>query len=650
MLSQRQRMILSILVDQADFVSVVELAERLGVSPRSIRLDLVAVEEYMERTTPYRVERHKRRGACLRIPPAERPDWLRSGPPGEPGAYRLSPEERVQAIVAALLYRNAPLTLGRLADELFVSRRTVVEDLKGVEEWLERRGLRLRRLSHGMVAEGSESGIRQALVELASPSRSTASFFPIQPLPAEEMAVIEQAVLTAAQRLPFELADVAFQALVYHLSVAVMRLRAGHDIVMDPAQMAELTRCPEWEVACDLTRQLAGPLRVSIPAGECGYVTLHLLGAKAVREREPVGSAVPEAALVEAAEAFVSVAGAQLGVSLADEDLFRGLLLHLRPAIYRLRYGLRLVNPLRDQIIERYGFLVAATEAAAPELERRLDVRLPLDELTYLAMHVGAYLERASARRHTRVLLVCGSGIGTARLLEGRMQRVFPTVQIADVVPMNRVCDHPALAQVNLVISTIPLSLPAVPVVVVNPFLTPEDARQIQQALLAEGFASPRERKRGPMLDQVLSPELIRLDVEATDWEEAIRLAGAPLVESNRVEPRYVDAMVETVRRIGAYIVVDKGIAMPHARPEDGVKAIAFSLIRLRHPVPFGHPANDPVRLLVAMASPDAETHLRALQQLADLLANSDARRVFEEGTVSQILQLVGQSSGVEGR
>lgn len=638
------------LVDQSDFVGVAELAERLGVSPRSIRLDLTAVEEYVQRTTPYRVERHKRRGACLRIPAAERPDWLRSNPPSATIAYRLSPEERVLAIVSALLHRSTPLTLGRLADELFVSRRTVVEDLKGVEEWLERRGLRLHRLPHGLTAKGSESGVRQALVELASPSRSASAFFPIQPLPDEEMAVIEQAVLAAAQRLPFELADVAFQALVYHLSVAVMRLRAGHDIVMDPQQMDDLTRRPEWEVACDLTRLLAERLRVPIPTGECGYVTLHLLGAKAVREREPVASSVPEAALGEAVQAFVSVAGAQLGVDLADEDLVRGLLLHLRPAIYRLRYGLRLVNPLRDQIIERYGFLVAATEAAAPELEQRLAVRIPPDELTYLAMHVGAYLERASARRQTRVLLVCGSGIGTARLLEGRMQRVFPAAQIVDVVPMNRVRDHPALSQVHLIISTVPLSLPSVPVVVVNPFLTPEDARQIQQALLAEGTASPRERKRGPMLDQVLSPELIRLDVEAADWEEAIRLAGAPLVESNRVEPRYVDAMVETVRRIGAYIVVDKGIAMPHARPEDGVRAVAFSLIRLRNPVPFGHAANDPVRLVVAMASPDAETHLRALQQLADLLANPDARRMIEQGTVSEILNLVRQSSGVEGR
>ncbi|MFZ5817162.1 MAG: BglG family transcription antiterminator [Bacillota bacterium] len=647
MLNQRQRTILSMLAQAADFVAVNDLALRLGVAPRSVRADLTMVEAFVHSATPYRLERNKRRGARLMMPPEDRSRWPAVPPPSPAAAYRLSPEERVLAVVTALLHQKGLVTLDRLADQLHVSRRTVVEDLKQVEGWLAQRGLRLRRLPRGLTIEGGEGPVRSALVELANAPPVTAS---VELLPPGEMAVIEQAVRTAAQQLPFELADVAFQALLYHLSVAVMRLRAGNEIYMDSSQMADLKQKPEWAVACELARSLEEALQVPLPPDECGYITLHLLGAKAVREREPAASAVPEATLVEAVQAFMRVAGAHLGVDLTDAELLSGLLLHLRPAVYRLRYGLRMVNPLRDQIIERYGFLVAAAEAAVPELERRLAIRIPPDELTYLAMHIGAFLERVAARLQVRVLLVCGSGIGTARLLEGRMQRVFPSIHIEDVVPVGRIRAHPALSRVQLVITTVPLSLDEVPVVLVNPFLTPEDARQIQQALVVEGTASSRERMRGPMLDQVLSPALIRLDLEAADWEEAIRLAGAPLVESNQVEPRYVDAMVETVRRIGPYIVVDKGIAMPHARPEDGVREVAFSLIRLRRPVQFGHPTNDPVHLVVALASPDAGTHLRALQQLADLLACPEARQIFEQGSSKEILALIRQSAETEGR
>ncbi|MFO7173932.1 MAG: transcription antiterminator, partial [Bacillota bacterium] len=418
MLSQRQRAILATLIESGDFVAVGELARQQGVTDRTVRLDLAAIEAYLA-GTPHRLERHKRRRVRLRLPPEERPAWLERLRPMADVAYRLSAEERQQAILAALLRRTTPLSLGRLADELFVSRRTVVEDLKRVEGWLRDRGLRLVRLPTGVKVEGPEGAWRAALAELISPGpgeaarRHPAASFPL--LPPEEMAAIREAVTRAAEALPYELADSAYEGLVYHLAVAILRLRAGHDIAMDPEELADLAERPEWEVAGRLAADLEERLGVPIPPGERGYITLHLLGAKAIDRRTRPDDAAQDAPLAEAVDAFIRAAGAHLGVDLTgDDDLVRGLILHLRPAVWRLRYGLRLVNPLRDQIMERYGFLMAAVKAAAPALEERLGIHITGDELAYLAMHVGAHLERVSARRPPRVLLVCGSGIGTA--------------------------------------------------------------------------------------------------------------------------------------------------------------------------------------------------------------------------------------------
>ncbi|HYF94168.1 MAG TPA: BglG family transcription antiterminator [Symbiobacteriaceae bacterium] len=650
MLNRRQRAILATLIQEAGYVPVSRLAEDLGVTPRSIRLDLEAIEASL-RTSRYPLERHKHHGVRLSIPPEGRMEWLANLGPAADTAYRLSPEERQLAIVAALLRRSHPISLGRLADELFVSRRTLAEDLKHVDHWLSERRLQLRRLPVGLAVVGSERAWRRALTDLVPPELSATSrqLAPLlRPLPAEEMAQIEMAVVAAAEQLPYQLADIAIAGLVYHLAVAVMRLRSGHDIVMDPVQQAELRGRPEWAVARQLALDLRKLFAVHIPDDELGYITLHLLGAKTIRDRASAGLHACDAQMAEAVGAFIRAAGAHLSVDLTtDEELRLGLILHLRAAVYRLRYGLRLVNPLRQEIEEQYGFLVEAAQAAAPTLNGPLHVQITPDELTYLAIHLGASLERESTRATPKALLVCGSGIGTARLLQSRMQRVFPDVQILDVLPVARLHQTEALGQADVLISTVPVAAGRIPVIIVNPFLTPEDVRQIRKALLTERpeKASSPERMRGPMLQDVLTDDLVSLDVTAGDWEQAIRLAGEPLVEAGCVDPRFVEAMVETVRRIGPYVVIDPGVALPHARPEDGVKRIGFSFVRLREPVNFGHEANDPVRLVIAIASPDAQTHLRALQELAGLLTDPAARKVFEQGSTPEILTVIRQST-----
>jgi mannitol/fructose-specific phosphotransferase system IIA component (Ntr-type) len=120
-----------------------------------------------------------------------------------------------------------------------------------------------------------------------------------------------------------------------------------------------------------------------------------------------------------------------------------------------------------------------------------------------------------------------------------------------------------------------------------------------------------------------LSQHVVLLDAEANSAEEAIRLAGDLLVQAGKVDPEYVDAMVKGYLDIGPYIVLAPGIAIPHARPEHGVKEQCISLVRLNQPVVFGHPTNDPVRLVCAIGGVDNTGHIRMLQALADILGDS---------------------------
>ena len=123
----------------------------------------------------------------------------------------------------------------------------------------------------------------------------------------------------------------------------------------------------------------------------------------------------------------------------------------------------------------------------------------------------------------------------------------------------------------------------------------------------------------------LLNEKTIRLDEEAADWPESVRLAGALLVDIDAVFPSYVDAMVRVVADLGPYMVVAPGIALAPARPEDGVKRMCMSLVRRASPVEFGSEANDPVDLVFAFGAVDKEAHLQALKELATFLQNEEA-------------------------
>lgn len=140
-----------------------------------------------------------------------------------------------------------------------------------------------------------------------------------------------------------------------------------------------------------------------------------------------------------------------------------------------------------------------------------------------------------------------------------------------------------------------------------------------------------------------------RVRVAAEDWRAAVRAACEPLVEGGAVEPRYPERCVEVVEENGPYMVLAPGLALAHARPEDGVLEVGLSAATLAEPVEFGHPENDPVDLVFAFGSPDKEQHVGLLAALADRLTeglDDELRAAKSEERAEELLEEVAR--GVE--
>ena len=126
------------------------------------------------------------------------------------------------------------------------------------------------------------------------------------------------------------------------------------------------------------------------------------------------------------------------------------------------------------------------------------------------------------------------------------------------------------------------------------------------------------------MLPAILDEGVI-LGATPTDWREAVELAGAALTAAGAARPEYAGEMVRMIDQHGPYIVVAPGLALAHARPGPEVVADGLAVVTLAMPVEFGHPYNDPVRVVLGVAAASNESHLQAVAELANIFNDSDA-------------------------
>lgn len=117
---------------------------------------------------------------------------------------------------------------------------------------------------------------------------------------------------------------------------------------------------------------------------------------------------------------------------------------------------------------------------------------------------------------------------------------------------------------------------------------------------------------------------------EVLGWEDGVRRACGLLVELGSAQESYADACVASLHANGPYIVLAKGLALAHARPDQGALGLGLSLVRLTEPTAFGHPTNDPVDLVFAFSTPDDGGHLVMLRTLATKLGGGLAARLRE--------------------
>ncbi|ONI37584.1 PTS sugar transporter subunit IIA [Candidatus Epulonipiscium fishelsonii] len=104
-------------------------------------------------------------------------------------------------------------------------------------------------------------------------------------------------------------------------------------------------------------------------------------------------------------------------------------------------------------------------------------------------------------------------------------------------------------------------------------------------------------------------------------YQEAIKISCEELEQAGFVTPRYYPAILEKIEEFGPYFCIGENVAMPHARPEDGVIASNACILKLNQPVDF---LGNEIKLFITLCAKDSNSHMELIQKIASICMNSD--------------------------
>ena len=341
-----------------------------------------------------------------------------------------------------------------------------------------------------------------------------------------------------------------------------------------------------------------------------------------------------------------------------DKILITGLIDNLKFSIYRIKNDIQIINSVFKDLILNKDKNIEIVKKAVEETEKEFKINFTEYELAAMAYLVRASIKRTKRNNIKKVLLICGLGYGSSKILEESLKENYE-LDIVDVIPYYLADDLiPAYKEVDFILSTIEIHRQfevsyGIPIIKINPVMQKEDFEKLAEygieknktsislkklISIIENNTEIKDRqklidslknefedriindiqKTGYTLKKLLKKENVKFIDEAENWKEAIFQSGDLLVSNKKVTSEYVHEMVELVEKHGPYIVLEEGIAMPHAGISENVLETGISLLVVDEKVslPKGRNAN----IFLSFAAKNKNDNIDIMNDLFELI------------------------------
>lgn len=423
----RSKKIFDILSSCNVFLSAKIIGQKLGLSSRTIRNEIKDLNNILQ-ANGSRIVMHPGKGCKLEVTDDQKFKIFLSN---EWHKYAFvdqdyqSQEYRVHLLLNLLLFNLDGIKAESVKYDFHISDSQFNSDLKEVKRVLSEYNLSINSKPYkGMFVTGSEIQKRKLIANRLATFRKSsseknidrASFYDV-----DLFDSIRESLEIVLKDSDYHLTQLAFQSLVNHIYVAVIRTKIG--IYIDTKDKRSDCEDDEFILAKYIMDFIGEKLGVEFPNGEIEYIAKHLRSKKTI----PVNNSeiiTPE--IQEITSQLLSYVSEILNVDyVKDMELYISLARHLIPLIERIKYGFELKNPIIQEV--KYDYLAwEAAKLSSKFLKEKMGYVLTEDEVGYFAIHfsVANYRNQQKINK-IDILIVTETGDATAKIIKQQFLKFF---------------------------------------------------------------------------------------------------------------------------------------------------------------------------------------------------------------------------------
>lgn len=509
-LSKREKLLLTLLMNQPSGVTVSFLIEKLDVSRRTVYRELSNVEETLDN---FGLKLVKDAKGYIISGDKENLDKLRNSISEKKLLDDFSKKQRQRILIIKLLLAEDELKIDGLAIDLGVSASTIQSDLQSIEQMFQEYKIEVeRRKSLGIIAHADEISLRLIISGLISIEFNEFNFFRLfdeanniieeryYSLSNVFLEVIDQKALEISfksirqyEKFRFdEVTDTQLQNLIILLALTAMRIKDGHTIKYQDnkiKQKREKNKVLAEYLLDELTLQYSNFI---VTEEEINFLTSQIEGLNVPLKHE-FSESYDINLIYKTRELIRSVSDEMNRDLREDKTLYNDLLAHINASLSRDQSPIyKKSNPLLDKIYYEFTELSHVVEKHLKRLF--LDIDFHANDVLYIVIHFASAFERTAEINDLSILIVCSSGVGTAKILESRLVKNIPEINAVDISTVSNLYKH-NFEEYDLILSTIFLNGFEQEYKVVTPLIMDDEMENIK-TIIAQKISHKQSHRK----------------------------------------------------------------------------------------------------------------------------------------------------------
>ena len=601
--------------------------------------------------------------------------------------YIFSKDERQRLVLIFILLNTGTFTIQSVLDEIGVSLSTLKNDIRELKQVLGKNGLKLIQIAKkGLKIQGSEDSIRRMILNILLESGVESfgidqrdkidvfkrnlkqiflnSYSGTKTEKEEKNIQTETAVREYLEKINEDMnekfSDVLHNYILNYLHLMIFRVRNKKYLKEDLDDVLFLENIKEYKIIKSHINILENKADIKLTPQEI----IKIVEIYIENKNYDVNNSWKQ--VKQILENLISKVSSDINLDMTNDlILLNDLIYHMKLAAYRIKNNIKLKNCIYKEVEEEVPFLFGIVEKRTAVYEQYLGEKLNKDEIAFITIHFKMSIDRNYNHGKKRILIVCGLGYGTSKLLKKIISEEFD-VEITDLIPVYQLEKY-NLDKTDIILSTVRIKeLPDKPYLTINTIPNLQDKKNIEQLgikrknankeyymhevlkiirencdirnnkNLTEGlekiFSTEDEKimeSNRKNLLELLPKENIKVVNSVKDWQEAMEISGRILVDNGYTEWEYVESVIDMIHKHGTYMVLKKNFILGHGNYLEKVKKAGLSFLYIKEGVEF--PENHFINCVITLCSRDKKEHTYGLLELHRVIENCDLYRKISE-------------------